>query len=156
MLTFKCSAVELIGDVLSAAMNQLATEQVDPESSRSLYFPGGRKFLELDMNMMSPVSWALSFGYLEAVKKLIESFKIFASISEKEFVQQHAPIFYSFVKQVLDLGLINLDEFLNPTQTNSHEGLQLFEMTLSESYLPACHENTDTFINTFYSNINKF
>jgi hypothetical protein len=108
------------------------------------------------MNMMSPVSWALSFGYLEAVKKLIESFKIFASISEKEFVQQHAPIFYSFVKQVLDLGLINLDEFLNPTQTNSHEGLQLFEMTLSESYLPACHGDTNTFINSFYSNINKF
>ena len=110
MLTFKCSEVELIGGVLSAVLNQLATEKDDPESSRGIYTPGGRKFLELDMNMMSPVSWALSFGCLEAVKKFIESFKIFASISEKEFVKQHTPIFYSFVKQVLDLGLISLEE----------------------------------------------
>ena len=123
MLTFKCSEVELIGGVLSAVLNQLATEKDDPESSRGIYTPGGRKFLELDMNMMSPVSWALSFGCLEAVKNFIESFKIFASISEKEFVKQHTPIFYSFVKQVLDLGLISLEEFLNPTQTNFHEGL---------------------------------
>jgi len=111
-------------------LNQLATAKDDSEASRDIFTSGGRKFLELDMNLMSPVSWALSFGYLEAVKKYIETFKIFASISEKEFVQQHAPIFHSFVKQVLDLGLVSLNEFLDPTQSNLNDGLQLFEVTL--------------------------
>ena len=100
------------------------------------------RLFELDMNLMSPISWAFHMQNINSMKLYIKFLKIFSQNTEKEVLRDHAPIFYGFIKQIISLGVIDLEDFLNPDGVGEDRGCELFQQTMSQNFLPQ-YDNSD-------------
>jgi hypothetical protein len=111
------------------------------------------RFCELDMNLMSPIGWTLFHKCYNTAKIYTDFFKKFAKIQSKEVMAQHSVIFYSSIKQLLQLGSVDLSEFLDPDGVGEDIGCELFQQTLKYSYLPQFELSVDTFSNEYRRSI---
>lgn len=85
----------------------------------------------MDMNMMSPITWALYRHCHNTAKHYVKFFKSYSGLSDDEAhvetIREHAPIFYGAVKHLLEIGIIDLEEFLNPDGVGADVGCELFQ-----------------------------
>jgi hypothetical protein len=85
------------------------------------------KICEIDMNLMSPITWSIAFSCHKSAKLYTKCLKDFAmSSNDKELVRDHAPIFYGAVKHLIKVQVINLEEFLNPDGVGDDVGCEYF------------------------------
>jgi len=78
------------------------------------------------MNLLSPLGWALFHKCYNTGKIYTDFFKQFAKTQSKEVIADHSVIFYSSIKQLLQLGSIDLSEFLDPDGVGEDVGCELF------------------------------
>ena len=117
------------------------------------FFTTRARFCELDMNLMSPIGWALYHKCHNTVKLYVDYFRNLSRISSREEIGDHSVIFYSCIKQLLELGSIELAEFLDPDGVGEDIGCELFQQTLKDSYLPQFEASVATFTNEYKRSI---
>ena len=78
------------------------------------------------MNLMSPITWAYDMQNVNTIKQYIKFWRLFCQNSDKEIIRDHAPIFYGCVTQIIKLGVIDLEEMLNPDGVGEDRGCELF------------------------------
>ena len=82
------------------------------------------------MNMMSPISWTLFHKCNNTAKIYTDFFKKYAKTQSKQTIADHSVIFYASIKQLLQLGTIDLSEFLDPDGVGEDVGCEIFQQTL--------------------------
>lgn len=81
----------------------------------------------MDMNLMSPITWAFYNKAYNTGKVYVQFLKEFSKIcGDKNVIRDHAPIFYGAVNKLISYGVINLEEFLNPDGVGEDFGCELF------------------------------
>ena len=66
---------------------------------------------------------------------------------DKAMIRNLAPIFYGSVKQLIQLQIIDLEEFLNPDGVGEDIGCELFQQTLTQKFLPVFAVSDQIFTN---------
>ena len=96
------------------------------------FFMTNMRFCEMDMNLMSPITLALHNKCHNVAKLYTVFFKDFSAKSDnKAMIRDHAPIFYGAIKQLIEIGIVDLEEFLNPDGVGEDVGCELFQQTLT-------------------------
>jgi hypothetical protein len=159
ILNFKCLDTELVENTLERVLYQLGDSEA-PENKTNFFacqskslihdflpvmsesarwfqshqltlYARQNRFCEMDMNMMSPITWALYRHCHNSAKHYVKFFKKYSGISDEEAhvetIRDHAPIFYGAVKHLLEIGIIDLEEFLNPDGVGADVGCELFQ-----------------------------
>lgn len=88
------------------------------------------------MNLMSPLSWSTYFSCFNATKQLMKFLKFYCQSISAERAADHVAIFQGAIKQLLEHGVIDLDEFLNPGGVRDDRGCQMFQQSLHREFLP--------------------
>ena len=89
------------------------------------------------MNLLSPIGWALHFNFNNRVKNLVKLLSFIAArCLSNEQAASYSAIFYASVYQLIRLGIIELEEFLNPTSQGPDIACELFQQTLNMKFLP--------------------
>ena len=103
------------------------------------------------MNLMSPIGWALHHKCYNTVKLYVDYFREFSKFAGKEVIGDHSVIFYSCVKQLIQLGTLELAEFLDPDGVGEDVGCELFQQTLDPKhpYLPQFELSAANFTNEY-------
>jgi len=66
------------------------------------FFVQHMNFCEMDMNMLSPITWSLNLKCYKSAKLYTSMLKNFALISgDKQIMREHAPIFFGAVKHLI-------------------------------------------------------
>ena len=108
------------------------------------------RFCEMDMNAISPITRAVDEKCYNTVKRYVKFLKEFAAKSgDKAALRNLAPIFYGCVKQLIQLQIIDLEEFLNPDGVGEDIGCELFQQTLTQKFLPVFAVSDQIFTNEY-------
>jgi hypothetical protein len=96
-----------------------------------------QRFCELDMNMLSSVGWSLHLNFTNRVKYYVKLLKFMASqFLRKDQSAGYQVIFYSSVYQLIRLGIIDLEEFLNPDGVGADIGCEMYQKSMDMKFLP--------------------
>ena len=106
------------------------------------------------MNMMSSLGWALYRKRHRAATQYIEFFSEMAAAASQQTMASHSVIFYSSIKQLIQLGTMNLGDFLDKDVDMLGYGNELFNQTLHFKFLPCLEASDQEFTNEYKRNIN--
>ena len=85
------------------------------------------RFAELSMDMVSPVSQALNNTCHNTAKVYIDYLREFADTHDKAVVRDHSTVFYACCKQVIQVGIFDLEQLLNPDGVGEDAACELFQ-----------------------------
>lgn len=107
------------------------------------------RFAELSMDMVSPLSQALNNTCHNTAKLYINFLRQFADQHEKSVARDHSVVFYACCKQVIQVGIFDLEQLLNPDGVGDDRACEMFQQTLTDEFLPQFELSNETFTNEY-------